>query len=232
MDDLADAIKELFEEARTELGELVGRPYNVYRPNYNLTTLVTANEGAGVGENNTPGGASNVQGEQFLYQRNFHVETIGPKFLEPGITNADCYSIFGGTVGLKFGDVLVDPEGLAPTLTLINYYRVKEIACLRTNRIGQICDDVNTPIVPSIRYEWLKIATSERPFTDILAGQVHRPLRKLVCYARPELMPQNNIVQGMRLLETDGTLNPPKRWVIKIVQHIHPLISFDVEEEE
>jgi hypothetical protein len=231
---IGNKIKKKFATARTRLGELVGRPYDIYRPNYNLMTLVLSEEVLPITDEDAdvPAAPPVIYGESLFGRRKFHMEPWGPKFAEPDMNNCHFFSLFGSISGLRFGDVLVDPEGLSPTMTLTNFYEVKEIVAVRTHRIGQICDDVSTVVVPAIRYEWLKYAAPAAGFTDLLAPLVSIPSKKIVVYERPELMYQNFSVQGKRLLENDGFLNPPRRWLIKLVEYIRPLIILTVEEED
>lgn len=235
MTTLRQWVSKAFNSGRAKIGEIAGSVVHIYRPNYNLMTLVTGEEGAGLGESSNIGPIHNegqmtiVQGEVFIKKLMVYREPWGPKFGEPGMVNADYYSVFCDLTGLEFGDILIDPTGVNPTLTLTNFYDTKEIVAIRSDRIGAIYDDLDTPIIPGLRYEFEKFADTLRSVNPLAP---EKPLRRVILFERFELMPHNFTVSGKRLVETDGILNPPKRWIITLIEHISPIIVLTLEEEE
>lgn len=208
---IRDEAKRIYNLGLRFAGMAMGDTWSVYRPDY--TT-----------------GSANV--ERLIARKMFRAEPLGPKFAEPGLPDTDYYSIFGDLTGLQKGDVFIDPTGTAAPLTLLNFYHMKEATAFRTSRKCDIYDDIRDPaVMVNVRYEWLKHGSPAAGLSDILTVQDGVPARKVVLYAPDKLLPQNYHIQGKKLVESDGTLSPPRRWHVHLAEYLDPLIVLTLREE-
>ena len=214
---LRDEIQHLNDLSKTLDGEWFGVPFNVYRPDY----------------------TSNTAPERLLFQRYFRYEQLGPKLTEPNLPEVEYFGVFGNMNGMQPGDVLIDPAGQCPTMVMSTTQATKETHAFRADRkctIVDYLDDSGVPdatgtILSNARYSWLKRSESFGQHGKDLSSITQYPGRRVVMYPYKTIVPQNYDIQGKKLLETDGTLVPPRRWIITLAEYTYPLVILTLEEE-
>jgi hypothetical protein len=147
---------------------------------------------------------------------------------QPLVNGAAYYSGYGPFKQLAQGDVFTRADGSAPRLTFMHFYTLQGMCLINMERTGGFYNGED-PYLTNVPYSWLDSA-SATPVEDlVLAGQMESPMKRLVCWAWAPLLPHQELIQGLRFIETDGGLEV--RWVVAYTQYRGRLIVFTVRRE-
>lgn len=200
----------LFHKYNKTIARIAGQPVTVKRPNYSVV-------------NNTPATITSIK---LKVEKATAVGLAMPRF-----TNAEYYAIFGDRTKFLPGDIIfpTDPNSSTPPVTVIHYSPLEECIGVRTSRIGKITEAIDDTVYENVYFDWIGVGYPGSSYGEQLAGSLGIPTKKALLYTRTNIQPHSNPdeIQGMRLIETDGTVEV--RWRVKLVDQIGPLTQFTVE---
>jgi hypothetical protein len=206
-------LRKVFDKYNKKIAQLAGQNFALKRPDYSVV-------------DNTPA--------TVLSSVKFKVEVAPPRLSQETFINVSYYTIFGDRKLLRAGDILFPletTESTTPPVTVLNFSPIEECMGFRTSRVGKLTYDIDTNVYTTVYFDWVGSGYPGSSFQETLSGALAIPTKKAVLFTRTSIKPQSNSneVQGMRLIETDGTTEV--RWVVKLVDQIGNLTQLTLEQE-
>lgn len=214
----------LFNQYMPMVGQMAGRPYDIWRPDYSQS-------------DNTP-----VLVQSGLMYR---VDPTTGRFAEPRFEGVMFYDVFGPTNVLRSGDLLIrtsavvnasgvpnTPDAMYPIVTCVSYDLLKSTVFIRTGHIGRLQEskaDPDSITYSPVYFEWLGAGFPGSQLNRNLAESLKIPSQRAVIYSRVNVTRlRTHLVEidsEVQVLQDDGSYLPYERtWIIDEIDQTGPLM--------